>query len=111
MVEFIAQRAHAVYAVYKLKVAAPLILHARIIDDGVAHGLVHTPGEVQRQPCVVESLRPRILIHHPNDRTRLTERPTDAIEGDGLVIREVMQDIRDGPLAWAVCAREIALVE
>ncbi|OLC10297.1 MAG: hypothetical protein AUH41_03165 [Gemmatimonadetes bacterium 13_1_40CM_66_11] len=65
LVEFIAQRAHAVYAMHKLKVAAPLILHARIIDDCVANGLVHTPGEVQRQPRIVESLSPRILIHYP----------------------------------------------
>src|SRR6266571_7835524 len=50
LVEFIPQRAHAVYTVDELKVATPLILHARIIDDCVANGLVHTPGEVQRQP-------------------------------------------------------------
>ena len=111
VVEFISQCAHAVYAVHKLKVATPLILPARIVDDRVAHGFVHTTGEVQGQPRIVESLRPRVLIHHPYHRTRLTERSTDAIEGDGLVIGEVMQDIRDGPFAWAVGAREVALVE
>jgi len=65
LVEFIPQRPDAVYTVHKLKVATPLILYAGIIDDGVANGLEHTPGEVQRQPRIVESLSPRILIHHP----------------------------------------------
>jgi hypothetical protein len=69
------------------------------------------PGDIQRHVRIVETPRPCILIHHPNHRTRLTEHSTDAIEEDGLAIGEVMQDIGDGPLAWAVGAREIALGE
>src|SRR5258705_8141910 len=111
VVEFSPQCAHAVYAVHKLEVATPLVVHARIVDDRVPHGFVHATGEVQGQLRIVESLRPRVLIHHPDHRTRLTERATDPIERDGLVIGEVMQDIRDGPFAWAVGAREVALVE
>jgi hypothetical protein len=35
----------------------------------------------------------------------------DAIEGVGLAIGEVVQDIGDGPLAWRVGARELLAVE
>src|SRR5213082_449956 len=65
VIEFIPQRAHAVYTVHKLEVAARLILHARIIDDCVANGLVHAPGDIQRHARIVESLSPRVLIHYP----------------------------------------------
>src|SRR5437773_3995774 len=49
VVEFITQCAHPVYAVHKREVATPLVRHARIVDDRVAHGFVHTTGEVQGQ--------------------------------------------------------------
>src|SRR5436190_19332947 len=65
LLEFIPQRAHAVDTMHPLKVAAPLIVHTRIVDDGVAHRRIDLPGEVQRHARIVESLRPRILIHHP----------------------------------------------
>ena len=66
------------------------------------------PGEVEREPRIVESLRPGILIHHPNDRTRLTEHATDAIEEHRLAVGEVVQNVPDGPLAWCVGAPHVA---
>jgi len=64
LVELIPQRAHAVDTMDKLQVATALIVHAGIIDDGVAHGFVDPPGDVKRHPRVVEPLGPRILVHH-----------------------------------------------
>ena len=93
VVEFIPQRAHAVYTMDELQVATRLIVHAGIIDDCVANRLVYPPGELERQLRIVQSLRPRILIHHPYDRTRLAEHSADAIERDSLVVGEVVQDI------------------
>ena len=95
VVEFISQRAHAVYTMHELQMAAPLIVHPGIIDDCVANRFVYLPGDVERHLRIVESLRPRILIHHPYDRTRFTEHSTDAIEKNGLAIREVVKDITD----------------
>ena len=111
LVEFIPQRAHAVYTMDELKVATPLIVHASIIDDCVANRFVYMPGDVERHLRIVQPLRPGILIHHPYDRTRLTEHSTDAIEENGLAVGEVVQDITDGPLAWRVCSREVAMTE
>jgi len=108
MVEFIPQRVHAIDTMDELKVATAFIVHASIIDDCVANRFVYLPGDVERHSRIVESLRPGILIHHPYDRTRLTEHATDAIERNGLVIREVVQDMTDGPLAWRVGSREVA---
>jgi hypothetical protein len=75
---------------HELEVAAPLIVHASIIDDRVADRFVDVPGEVQWDARIVESLGPRILIHHPYHRTRLTQHSTDAIEENGLAIGEVV---------------------
>jgi len=90
LVEFVAQRAHAIHTMHELEVAAPLIMHASIIDDRVADRFVDVSGEVQWDARIVESLSPRILIHHPYDRTRLTEHSTNAIEENGLAIGEVV---------------------
>jgi hypothetical protein len=111
LVEFIPQRAYAVDTVHELEVAAPLIVHTGIVDDCVANRFEYLPGDVERHPRIVEPLRPRILIHHPNDRTRLTEHSTDAIEENGLAIREVVKDITDRPLARPVGSREVARLE
>ena len=111
LVKFIPQRAHAVYTMHELKVATPRIVLASIVDDGVANRFVYVPGDVERHSRIVESLRPGILIHHPYDRTRLTEHSTDAIEENGLAVGEVVKDITDGPLAWRVCSREVAMIE
>jgi len=35
----------------------------------------------------------------------------DAIEEHGLAVGEMVQDIPDGPLAWRVCSREVAVTE
>jgi len=94
-IEFLPQRAHAVHAMHELEMAAALIVHADIIDDGVAHRFVDAPGDIQRHPRIVEPASPCILIHHPEHRTRLTEHSMDAIEKDGLAIGEVVQDIGD----------------
>jgi hypothetical protein len=110
-IEFLPQRAHAVYAMHELKMAAALIVHARIIDDGVAHRFIYAPGDIQRYARIVETPSPCILVHHPEHRTWLTEPSTDAIKVDGLVIGEVVQDIADGPLAWRVGARQVPRVE
>ena len=111
LIEFIPQRAHAVHTMHELEVAVPLIVHTRIVDDCVVNRFVYPSGEVERHLCIVESLRPRILIHYPNDRTRLTEHPTDAIEKHGLAIRKVVKDITDRPLARPVRSREVARLE
>ena len=111
LVEFIPQRAHAVHTMHELEVAAPLIVHTGIVDDGVANRFVYLPRQVERYPRIVESLRPRILIHYPNDRTRLTEHSTDAIEENRLAIREVVKDITDRPLARPVGSRQVARLE
>ena len=94
-VEFIPQRAHAVYTVHELKVATPLIVRGSVKDDCVANGFIYMPGDVERHLRIVQSLRPGILIHHPYDRTRLTEHSTDAIEENGLAVGEVVKDITD----------------
>lgn len=93
LVEFIPQRAYAVYTMHELQMATPLIVHAGIIDDCVANRFVYLPGDIERHLRIVKSLRPRVLIHHPYDRTRLAQHSTDAIEEDGLAVREVVQDI------------------
>ena len=95
LVEFIPQRAHAVYTMHELQVATPLIVRASIIDDGVASRFVDVPGDVERHLRIVESLRPGILVHHPYDRTWLTEHATDAIEEHRLAIGEVVKDMPD----------------
>ncbi|HXM37991.1 MAG TPA: hypothetical protein VN908_04940 [Gemmatimonadales bacterium] len=64
-VEFIPQRAHAIYTMHELKVATPLIVHAGIIDDCAANRFVDMPGDIERHLRIIESLRPGILIHHP----------------------------------------------
>jgi len=46
LIEFIPQRAHAVYAMHELKMAAPLIVHASIIDDCVANRFIYAPGDI-----------------------------------------------------------------
>src|SRR6266849_7103860 len=93
LVEFVPQRAHPVYTMHELQVAAPIIVHAGIIDDCVANRLVYLPGDIERHPRIVESLRPRILVHHPYDRTRLAEHATYAIEEDGLAVGAVVLDV------------------
>jgi len=50
LVEFIPQRAHAVYTMHELKAATPLIVHTGIVDDCVANRFVYLPGEVERHP-------------------------------------------------------------
>jgi hypothetical protein len=95
LVEFIPQRAHAIYTMHELKVATPLIVHASIIDDCVANRFVDMPGDVERHLRIVQSLRPGILIHHPYDWTWLTEHSTDAIKENRLAVREVVKDMTD----------------
>jgi len=46
LVEFIPQRAHAIYTMHELKVATPLIVNTSIVDDCVANRFVYLPGEV-----------------------------------------------------------------
>ena len=46
LVEFIPQRAHAVYTMHELKVATALIVHTSIVDDRIANRFVYLPGEV-----------------------------------------------------------------
>jgi len=46
LIEFIPQRAHAVYAMHELKMAAALIVHASIIDDCVANRFIYAPGDI-----------------------------------------------------------------
>ncbi len=111
LVKLIPQRAHAVYTVHPLQMATPLIVHSGIVDDCVANRFVYLPGDMERHLRIVESLRPRILIHHPQHRTRLAKHSTDAIEEDGLVVGEVLQDIANRPLARRVRAREVAVIE
>ena len=111
LVEFLPQRAHAIDVMHELQVAAAVVVLAGIIDDSVANRFVHTAGDIQRHARVVEAPRPGILIHHPYQRTRLAEHPTDAIEEDGLAIGEVMQDVGDGPFARRVSARQVRAVE
>jgi hypothetical protein len=48
LIEFVPQGTHAVYAVHELQVATPLIVLAGIVNDCVANGLVHTPGDLER---------------------------------------------------------------
>ncbi len=91
--------------------ATPGIVRPGIIDDCVADRFVYLPRDIEGHLRVVESLRPRILVHNPQDRTGLAEHSTDAIEEDGLAIGEVMQEIADGPLAWSVSVRQVAAVE
>jgi hypothetical protein len=93
LVEFLPQRAHAVYAMHPLEVAAALIVRASIIDDGVAHRFIDAAGDIERHARVVETPSPGILIHHPEHRPRLAEHSTDAIKEDGLAIGEVVQDV------------------
>ena len=95
LVEFVPQRAHAVYAMHEFKMAAALIVHASIIDDGVANRVIYAPGDVERHARIVETKSPCILIHHPQHRTRLTKHSTDAIKEHGLAIGEMVQDIAD----------------
>jgi hypothetical protein len=95
LIEFLPQRAHAVHTMHPLKMAAALIVHAGIIDDGVAHRFIYTPGDIQRHARIIEAASPCILIHYPKHRTRLTEHSTDAVKKDGLAIGEVVQDIGD----------------
>src|SRR5947199_3976761 len=111
LIEFIPQRAHAVYAMHELEMAAALIVHASIIDDCVANRFIYAPGDIERHARIVETPSPCILIHHPQHRTRLTKHSTDAIKEDGLAIGEVVQDIADRPLAWRVGARQLPTVE
>ncbi len=111
LVEFLPQRAYAVYAMHELEMAAPLIVHTSIIDDCVANRFIDAPGDVQRHARIVETPGPCILIHHPYHRTGLTEHSTDAIEEDALAVGEVVQDIGDGPLARPVGARQVLTVE
>jgi hypothetical protein len=65
LIEFIPQRAHAVHAVHELEMAAALIVHARIIDDGVANRFIDAPGDIEWHARIVETPSPCILIHHP----------------------------------------------
>ena len=95
LVEFIPQRAHAIYTMHELKVATPLIVHASIIDYCVANRFVDVPGDVERHLRIVQSLRPGILIHHPQDRAWLTEHSTDAIKENRLAIGEVVKNMPD----------------
>ncbi len=46
LIEFLPQCAHAVYAMHELKTAAALIVHASIIDDGVANRFIYAPGDL-----------------------------------------------------------------
>src|SRR6266480_3073339 len=46
LIKFIPQRAHAVYAMHELKMAAALIVRASIIDDCVANRFVYAPGDI-----------------------------------------------------------------
>src|SRR5882757_808346 len=95
LLEFLPQRAHAVYAMHELEMAAALIVHARIVDDGVANRFIYLPGEIERHARIVETPSPGILIHHPEHRTRLTEHATDAIREDALAVGQVVQDEAD----------------
>jgi hypothetical protein len=92
-------------------VAIQVIVDAGIIEDCLARRFKHVPGDVKREPRIIESPGPGVLIHHPNDRALLTERSTDAVEGHGLVIGKMVQDKPDGPLAPPVCALEVARAE
>src|SRR5881409_2380583 len=49
LIEFIPQRAHAVYAMHELKMAAALIVHASIIDDCVANRFIYAPRSEERR--------------------------------------------------------------
>ena len=111
LIEFIPQRAYAVYAMHELEMAAALILQAGIIDDCVANRFIYAPGDIERHARIVETPSPCILIHHPQHRTRLTKHSTDAIKEHGLAIGEMVQDIADRPLAWRVGARQVLTVE
>jgi len=95
LIEFIPQRAYAVYAMHELEMAAALILQAGIIDDCVANRFIYALGDIERHVRIVETPSPCILIHHPQHRTRLTKHSTDAIKEDGLAIGEMVQDIAD----------------
>ena len=46
LIELIPQRAHAVYAMHKHKMAAALIVLASIIDDCVANRFIYAPGDI-----------------------------------------------------------------
>jgi hypothetical protein len=87
------------------------VILAGVIDDGIANRFVNPPREVERHLRIVEPLGPGILIEHPQDLPRLAEDPADAIEENGLGVREVVEEKSDGPLAWSICTQEIALAE
>jgi len=96
---------------HELEVTFVLVVQAGVVDDCVADRFVYPPRDVERHLRVVESLGPSILIKDPKDLTRLAEDSANAIEENGLAISEVVEDKSDGPLAWRVCERQIALVE
>lgn len=62
-IEFIAQGAHAIDTMHPLQLAIPLVMHAGMIDDRVAHRLVDLPRDRKWRARVVESRRPGILVH------------------------------------------------
>jgi hypothetical protein len=93
LVEFIPQRPHAIYTMHPLQVTTPLVVLANMIDDGVADRFVDVPSDVERDLRIVESLRPRILLHHRENRSRLAQHSMDAIEKHSLAVGKMVQDI------------------
>src|SRR5262245_14443940 len=111
LIELVLQRPQARHTVHELEVSFRFVVRARVVDDRVANGLVHSTGEVEWHARVLEPRGPRILVHHPYQRPLLAQDAVDAIEEDRLAIREVQQDEPDGPLPRSVRPREVLFAE
>src|SRR5215207_1574726 len=111
LVEFILQRPHPRDTMHEFEVAFALVVHAGVVDDRVASRFVDLSRDVERHLRIVEPLGPGILIKDPKDLTRFAQDSANALEENRLAIGEVVENKSDGPLAWSICARQIARVE
>jgi len=107
LVELLFQRPKTGEAVDELDVAVRRVVGARIVDDHVATGLEQARAEFQRHSIVLETPGPEILVHEPEDRMRLAQRPLNPLDERGLAVGQVDQNEAHRPLSRPIRSRKV----
>src|ERR1051326_2046426 len=111
LVELGLQRSNARLTVDELAVAICVVVQTSLVNDAIADAVVDPPGNIERHPCIVEALCPRVLVERPEHLSRFADDTADAIEQNGLGVGKVMQDEPDRPFAWSIGSGELLIVQ
>src|SRR5687767_6364196 len=60
---------------------------------------------------IIQPLRPRTFVKRPEYLLRLADNTPDAVVKDGFGIGQVMQDISNRPLAWAIALSKVLIAQ